>query len=56
MRGNRNIFKRKQINYCNNKAKELKLDNQVHFELSDYRNVKGKFERIVSVGAFEHFG
>ena len=45
-----------QINYCNNKAKELKLDNQVHFELSDYRNVKGKFERIVSVGAFEHFG
>ena len=45
-----------QINYCNKKAKELKLDNQVHFELCDYRNVKGKFQRIVSVGAFEHFG
>ena len=45
-----------QINYCNKKAKELKLDNQVHFELCDYREVKGKFQRIVSVGAFEHFG
>ena len=45
-----------QINYCNKKAKELKLDNQVHFELCDYRKVKGKFQKIVSVGAFEHFG
>ena len=45
-----------QINYCKKKAKELKLDNQVHFELSDYREIKGKFQRIVSVGAFEHFG
>ena len=32
------------------------MDNQVHFELCDYRKVKGKFQRIVSVGAFEHFG
>ena len=45
-----------QINYCNKKVKELKLDNQVHFELCDYREVKGKFQKIVSVGAFEHFG
>ena len=26
-----------QINYCRNKAKELGLDNQVKFELADYR-------------------
>jgi len=45
-----------QINYCKRKAKELRLDNQVQFELIDYRNVKGKFNRICSVGAFEHFG
>ncbi len=45
-----------QINYCRKKAKELKLDNQVRFELSDYREIKDKYERIVSVGAFEHFG
>ena len=45
-----------QIKYCLNKAKELKLDNQVHFELLDYRHINNKFDRIVSVGAFEHFG
>jgi len=45
-----------QINYCKKKVKELKLDNQVHFELCDYREVKNQFQRIVSVGAFEHFG
>ena len=45
-----------QIKYCNNKAKELKMDNQVHFELRDYREIEEKFDKIVSVGAFEHFG
>ncbi len=45
-----------QIKYCKNKAKELNMDNQVHFELIDYREVKNKFDKIVSVGAFEHFG
>ena len=45
-----------QISYCKKKAKELKMDNQVNFELCDYREVKQKFQRIVSVGAFEHFG
>ncbi len=45
-----------QINYCRAKAKELKLDNQVRFKLSDYREIKEKYDRIVSVGAFEHFG
>jgi len=45
-----------QIKYAKEKAKELNLDNQVNFELCDYRKVKGKFDRIVSVGAFEHFG
>ena len=45
-----------QIKYCKEKAKELNLDNQVRFELLDYRSVNTKFDRIVSVGAFEHFG
>tara|TARA_Y100001960_G_scaffold26056_1_gene23027 strand:+ start:1025 stop:2230 length:1206 start_codon:yes stop_codon:yes gene_type:complete len=45
-----------QINYCKNKAKELGLDNQVRFELIDYREVKGDFDRIYSVGMFEHVG
>ena len=45
-----------QIKYCKEKAKELNLDNQVRFELLDYRSVNSKFDRIVSIGAFEHFG
>ncbi len=45
-----------QINYCNKKAKEIGLDNQVTFELADYREVKGKYDRIYSVGMFEHVG
>ena len=45
-----------QIAYCKKKAKELKLDNQVSFKLCDYRQVKGKFDRIVTVGFMEHIG
>jgi cyclopropane-fatty-acyl-phospholipid synthase len=32
------------------------LSNRVRFELIDYRQVTGKFDRIVSVGMFEHVG
>ena len=45
-----------QINYCKKKAKELNLDNQVSFELADYREIKGNYDRIYSVGMFEHVG
>ena len=43
-----------QINYCKKKAKDYGLDNQVNFELSDYREIKGQYDRIFSVGMFEH--
>ena len=45
-----------QIEYCKRKAKELKLDNQVSFELCDYRQVKDQFDRVVTVGFMEHLG
>ena len=45
-----------QYEYCKKKAKELKLDNQCHFELLDYRHLSGKFHRVVSVGMLEHVG
>ena len=32
------------------------MDNQLQFELIDYRKIKGKFDRIYSVGMFEHVG
>tara|TARA_B100001093_G_scaffold467317_1_gene486418 strand:- start:182 stop:1372 length:1191 start_codon:yes stop_codon:yes gene_type:complete len=45
-----------QLNFCNKKAKELNLENQVTFKLMDYRELNEKFDRIVSVGMFEHVG
>jgi len=45
-----------QIKYCKDKAKEMGLDNQVSFELADYREIKGQYDRIYSVGMFEHVG
>tara|TARA_B110000027_G_scaffold83828_1_gene89017 strand:- start:1753 stop:2943 length:1191 start_codon:yes stop_codon:yes gene_type:complete len=45
-----------QFNYCTKKAKELNLENQVKFKLIDYRQLDEKFDRIVSIGMFEHVG
>jgi len=46
----------KQFDYCVKRAKELNLENQVKFKLKDYRELNEKFDRIVSVGMFEHVG
>ena len=45
-----------QFEYSKKRVKELNLGNQVEFKLIDYREVKEKFDRIVSVGMFEHVG
>jgi len=45
-----------QFAYCVKKAKELNMENQVRFKLIDYRELNEKFDRIVSVGMFEHVG
>ena len=45
-----------QLKYARAKAKELGIDGKVRYELMDYRDVKGPFDRIVSVGMFEHVG
>ena len=45
-----------QYKYSLNKAKENNLENQVQFKLADYRNINEKFDRVVSVGMFEHVG
>ena len=45
-----------QLNYCVNRAKELNLENQINFKLMDYRQINEKFDRIVSIGMFEHVG
>ncbi len=38
------------------RARALGLDGQVQFRLQDYREVKERFDRVVSVGMFEHVG
>ena len=45
-----------QLEYSEKKVKELNLENQVRFKLIDYRELNEKFDRIVSVGMFEHVG
>ena len=38
------------------RAQERGLQDKVTFELEDYRDLDGEFDRIVSVGMFEHVG
>ncbi|SFP80061.1 SAM-dependent methyltransferase [Tranquillimonas alkanivorans] len=38
------------------RAKAEGLEDRIEFRLTDYRNVTGTFDRIVSVGMFEHVG
>ena len=45
-----------QLKYSIAKAKEINLENQVSFRLMDYRELDEKFDRVVSVGMFEHVG
>jgi cyclopropane-fatty-acyl-phospholipid synthase len=39
-----------------NRARDAGMSDRVHFALQDYREVEGRFDRIVSVGMFEHVG
>ncbi|MBX3561006.1 MAG: class I SAM-dependent methyltransferase [Sphingomonas sp.] len=45
-----------QIAFCNERAAELGVADRVKFELKDYRDVTGEFDRITSVGLIEHLG
>ena len=40
----------------NEKAKRLGVSDRVRFRLQDYREVPERFDRIISVGMFEHVG
>lgn len=45
-----------QLALAQEQAKLRGLEGRVSFELIDYRDVQGPFDRIVSVGMFEHVG
>jgi cyclopropane-fatty-acyl-phospholipid synthase len=45
-----------QLKVAQRRAEEAGVADKVRFELIDYRHVTGQFDRIVSVGMFEHVG
>lgn len=47
---------KEQLQVARQRAAQAGLDKRVHFELMDYRRLTGTFDRIVSVGMFEHVG
>jgi cyclopropane-fatty-acyl-phospholipid synthase len=45
-----------QYSVSRQRAADKRLETQVEFRLQDYRDVKDAFDRVVSVGMFEHVG
>lgn len=45
-----------QVARARRRAEALGLSERVRFDLTDYRAVEGRFDRVVSVGMFEHVG
>ena len=45
-----------QLAVAQTRARAQNLTRQVEFRLQDYREASGRFDRIVSVGMFEHVG
>ncbi|MTJ03124.1 MAG: class I SAM-dependent methyltransferase [Sediminimonas qiaohouensis] len=47
---------REQHALATERAQKAGLSDRVDFRLTDYREVEGQFDRVVSVGMFEHVG
>lgn len=47
---------KEQLFYAENKTREEGLSDLVTYKLCDYRNLDGIYDRVVSVGMFEHVG
>jgi len=45
-----------QLKVARQRAHDAGVSDRVKFELIDYRSLTGKFDRIVSIGMFEHVG
>ncbi len=45
-----------QFKIARDRASARGLQNRVEFRIEDYRHTEGRFDRIVSVGMFEHVG
>lgn len=47
---------KEQLGVARGRAEELRLKDRATFAFQDYRDVTGRFDRVVSVGMFEHVG
>jgi cyclopropane-fatty-acyl-phospholipid synthase len=47
---------KEQLAYARSETTNAGLDKKVAFELRDYRQETGRYDRVVSVGMFEHVG
>jgi cyclopropane-fatty-acyl-phospholipid synthase len=47
---------REQLGLARRRAEEAGVADRVKFELADWRDVTGTFDRVVSIGMFEHLG
>ena len=47
---------KEQLAVAQERAEKLGVSDRVHFRLLDYRKLDEKFDRIISVGMFEHVG
>src|SRR3546814_5799272 len=47
---------KEQQKLASERAQKAGLSDRVRFELRDYRDLDDRFDRIVSVGMFEHVG
>jgi cyclopropane-fatty-acyl-phospholipid synthase len=47
---------KEQLAVAQERARAAELQERAHFSLTDYRDIDGPFDRIVSVGMFEHVG
>lgn len=46
----------RQLDYAREKVKRLGLEDRVTFELVDYQNATGRYDKIASIGMYEHIG
>jgi cyclopropane-fatty-acyl-phospholipid synthase len=46
----------KQHDFANEKIKRLGLSDRIKIELRDYRTVEGEYDKVVSIGMYEHVG
>ncbi len=46
----------RQLEVARRRAGQMRLAKSADFRLEDYRSISGRFDRIVSIGMFEHVG